>query len=140
MRGELEDLLDVGAHLDVVENLFFCVWGVNKREREKGRKGDNDVRVIQLSLSHLSLSIFSPYLSHLVALVDHKVAQRPELEVALLGQLLDAARRADDDVRRRRAAEDVLVLLDGQAAEEVGDADACCFFGGKKRRGKEDGK
>ena len=98
------------------------------------------MRVIQLFLSHLSLSIFSPYLSHLVALVDHKVAQRPELEVALLGQLLDAARRADYDVRRRRAAEDVLVLLDGQAAEEVGDADACCFFGGKKRRGKEDGK
>ena len=81
MRGELEDLLDVGAHLDVVE--------------------------------------------HLVALVDHKVAQRPELEVALLGQLLDAARRADDDVWRGGPLEDVLVLLDREPAEEVGDADAC---------------
>ena len=51
------------------------------------------------------------------------MAQRPELEVALFRQLLDAARGADNDVRRRGALEDVLVLLDGEAAEEVGDAD-----------------
>lgn len=62
--------------------------------------------------------------THLVALVDHEVAQRPELEVALLGELLDSPGRADDDVRRGGPLQDVLVLLDGQASEEVGDADA----------------
>ena len=53
VRGELEDLLDVGAHLDVVEDLnvffvfcFFCFWrkvreGKKKcvRKRERGKKG-----------------------------------------------------------------------------------------------------
>lgn len=54
--------------------------------------------------------------------------QRPEFEVAVLGELLDAPRGAHDDVRRGRTLEDVLVLLDGEAPEEVGDADACVCF------------
>ena len=60
---------------------------------------------------------------HLVALVDDKVAHAAQLEIALLGQLLEAAGRADDDVRGV-VFQHVLVLLDGQAAKEVGDLDA----------------
>jgi hypothetical protein len=85
VRGELEDLLDVGAHLDVVEDL--------------------------------------------VALVDHKVAQRPQLEVPFLGELLHAAGGSNHDVGRGGAFKHILVLLDRQAAEEVGDADAWWFGG-----------